>query len=89
MSQGSEGDAAASRRRAGRIRTDATIRREREQVDRILGHIAATFPAGEVEETRRETDSRLSVERDRKRARCQESRLSKVLALECDKAGQG
>ena len=65
MSQGSEGDAAASRRRAGRIRTDATIRREREQVDRILGHIAATFPAGEVEETRRETDSRLSVERDR------------------------
>jgi signal transduction histidine kinase len=64
MSQGSERDAAASRRRAGRSRTDATIRREREHVDRILGRDAATSPAADVDETRRETDGRLSVERD-------------------------
>ena len=80
MSQGSESRAAASGRKAGRRRTDATIRREREQVDRILGQGVATASAGGVDETRRDTDSRLSGERDQTDARL--ASLSAALAEE-------
>ena len=64
MSQRSEKRAATSGRKAGRSRTDAAIRREREQVD-STGEGVAARSVGEVEESRRDTDSELSVERDR------------------------
>ncbi len=64
MSQRSEKRAAASGRKAGRSRTDAAIRREREQVD-STGEGVAAPSVGEVEESRRDTDSRLSIERSR------------------------
>jgi signal transduction histidine kinase len=62
MSRGSE-SAAAPGRRAGRRRTDATIRREREQVDRVLGRAVDTSSAGDVDDARRDTAGRLSIGR--------------------------
>jgi signal transduction histidine kinase len=79
MSPGREKPAAASGRRARRSRTDAAIRREREQADSTRKGVARPS-AGQVDETRRDTDSRLSMERDRTDARL--AGLSDALAEE-------
>jgi signal transduction histidine kinase len=61
MSRGSE-SAAAPGRKAGRRRTDATIRRKGEQVNSILGQGLDTSSAVDADDVRCDTDGRLSVE---------------------------
>jgi signal transduction histidine kinase len=64
MTPAVRGRSSSSSRKAGRLRTDATIRLERENVDKILDEGATSPSIGNVDGMRRDTDSRLSVERD-------------------------